>query len=279
VQSLPQSIGRYQILKRLGAGQMGVLYLGRDPEIGRLVAVKVLKEDAHDEVRQRFLNEAQVGRMIHQNIVVVFDVGQFGDQPFIVMEYVDGAPMEELIRQKRAMPLDMRLRFLEQLCAGLHYAHEAGVFHRDIKPGNLMLDRKHNVKILDFGVAHMDSPGARRLTQTGSVMGTFNYMSPEQVVGQATDYRTDIFSVGSVMYELLSFRQAFPGSLHEGVLQRIQREPHRPLAAVVSGIDPALVGIVDRALQKDREMRYQHLDEMGNDIVTVRMALRTAAEM
>jgi serine/threonine-protein kinase len=256
---------------------MGVLYLGRDPEIGRLVAVKVLKDDVDEEVRLRFLREAQVGRMIHQNIILVFDVGEHDRQPYIVMEYIDGAPMSELIKEKLAMPIEMRLRFIEQICAGLNYAHIAGVYHRDIKPENLMVDRRHHVKILDFGVAHMDAPGAKsEMTQAGSLMGTFNYMSPEQVMGQGTDYRTDIFSVGSVMYELLSFQQAFPGTLHDGVLQRVLREPHPPLADRVPGIDPAIVAIVDKALEKNRDTRYQDCEAMENDIAAVRLALRAA---
>jgi len=255
---------------------MGVLYLGRDPGIGRLVAVKVLKEDVEDEVRQRFLREAQVGRMIHQNIILVFDVGEHEGQPFIVMEYIDGAPMAELIKEQLAMPLDMRLRFVEQLCSGLNYAHAAGVYHRDIKPENLMIDRRHTLKILDFGIAHMDAPGAKsEMTQTGSLMGTFNYMSPEQVTGQGTDYRTDIFSVGAVMYELLSFRQAFPGTLQDGVLQRVLREPHTPLGDLVPGLDPAIVAIVDKALKKNRDTRYQNCEAMENEIVRFRLAART----
>jgi serine/threonine protein kinase len=270
---LPRSIDRYQILKRLGAGQMGVLYLGRDPSIGRLVAVKVLREGVDHEIHQRFLREATVGRMIHQNIILVFDVGEHEGQPYIVMEYIDGAPMSELITEKLAMPLEMRLRFIEQLCSGLTYAHVSGVYHRDIKPENLMIDRRHMLKILDFGVAHMDARGGE-MTQAGALMGTFNYMSPEQVMGQGTDYRTDIFSVGSVMYELLSFQKAFPGTLQDGVLQRVLREPHTPLADVVPGIDPAIVAIVDKALEKNRETRYQDLEAMENDIVRVRLAAR-----
>jgi serine/threonine-protein kinase len=263
------------VLKRLGAGAMGTLYLGRDPEIGRLVAIKVLRDGVEDEVRQRFLREAQVGRMLHQNIILVFDVGQHGDQPYIVMEYIDGAPMAELIREKLAMPLDMRLRFIEQLCSGLNYAHVCGVYHRDIKPDNLMIDRRHHLKILDFGVAHIDAPGAKsEMTQAGDLMGTFNYMAPEQVIGQKTDFRVDIFAVGAVMYELLSFQKAFPGSLQDGVLQRVLREPHKPLSQYVPDIDPAIVEIVDKALVKDREARYQDLEAMENDIARFRLAAR-----
>jgi serine/threonine protein kinase len=272
---LPRAVDRYQILKRLGAGQMGFLYLGRDPDIGRLVAIKVLRHDVEeDEVRERFLREATIGRLIHQNIIMVFDVGEHEGQPFITMEYIDGAPLAELIKEKLAMPLDMRLRLLEQLCAGLNYAHVCGVYHRDIKPENLMVDRRHTLKILDFGVAHIDAPGAKsEMTQAGSLMGTFNYMSPEQVMGQGTDYRCDIFAVGAVMYELLSFQQAFPGTLQDGVLQRVLREPHASLASVAPGIDPALVDIVDKALEKNRETRYQDLEAMENDIVRVRLAV------
>ncbi|HEY6214806.1 MAG TPA: serine/threonine-protein kinase [Vicinamibacterales bacterium] len=271
---LPTSIDRYQVLKRLGSGQMGVLYLGRDPEIGRLVAIKVLRDDVHDEqIRERFRREATIGRLIHQNIIMVFDVGEHEGQPFITMEYIDGAIVSQLIEERLAMPLELRLRLVEQLCSGLHYAHGFGIYHRDIKPENLMVDRRRTLKILDFGVAHIDVAGSKsEMTQAGDLMGTFNYMSPEQVVGHKTDFRCDIFAVGAVMYELLSFQKAFPGSLHDGLLQRVLRDPPVPLDQLVPDIDPVLVTIVNKALEKDREQRYQDLAAMEADVARVRVS-------
>jgi eukaryotic-like serine/threonine-protein kinase len=269
---LPASISRYRILKRLGEGGMGSLYLARDPEMDRLLAIKLLREDVEsDELRERFKHEARAhARLNHQNIVTVYDVGEDMDRPFIAMEYIEGNTISGVIRAREDMPLDRKLLLMEQLCDGLAYAHRAGIVHRDIKPANLMLDGRGALKILDFGIARIGHAAATGMTQAGTLMGTLNYMSPEQMTGRPVDHRTDIFAVGAVVYEFLAYQRAFPGDIQDGVLHRIIHEPPPPLDKFVPGIDDAVVAIVAKALEKDRENRYQDLDQMRQDIAKYR---------
>ena len=269
---LPASISRYKILKRLGEGGMGSLYLARDPEMDRLLAIKLLREDVEsDELRERFKREARANaRLNHQNIVIVYDVGEDMGRPFIAMEYIEGATLSGVIRERKEMSLDQKLVLMEQLCDGLAYAHRAGIVHRDIKPANLMLDARGALKILDFGIARIGHAAATGMTQAGTLMGTLNYMSPEQMTGRPVDHRTDIFAVGAVVYEFLAFQRAFPGDIQDGVLHRIIHEPPPPLEKFVPGIDKAVVNIVAKALEKDREHRYQDLDQMRQDIAKFR---------
>src|SRR5262245_53325306 len=210
---LPTTISRYKILQRLGEGGMGSLYLARDPAIDRLVAIKLLREDVEsDELRERFAREARaVGRLRHQNIVVVFDVGEDDNRPFIAMEYVEGETLSAIIRERRNIPIERKLQWIEQLCDGLAYAHRADLVHRDIKPATLMIDSDGMLKILDFGVVRISRSAATGMTQAGTLMGTLNYMSPEQMSGLPIDHRSDIFSVGAVAYELLAYQRAFHG--------------------------------------------------------------------
>ena len=269
---LPASISRYKILKRLGEGGMGSLYLARDPEMDRLLAIKLLREDVEsDELRERFKREARANaRLNHQNIVIVYDVGEDMGRPFIAMEYIEGNTISGVIRGREDVPLDRKLLLMEQLCDGLSYAHRAGIVHRDIKPANLMLDGRGTLKILDFGIARIGHAAATGMTQAGTLMGTLNYMSPEQMTGRPVDHRTDIFAVGAVVYEFLAYQRAFPGDIQDGVLHRIIHEPPPPLDKFVPGIDKAVVTIVAKALEKDRENRYQDLDQMRQDIAKYR---------
>jgi serine/threonine-protein kinase len=175
---------------------MGVLYLARDPAIDRLVAIKLMREGMESRTaRERFMREAQsAGRLHHLNLVTIFDVGEHDGQPFIAMQYIEGETLADVIDRRAAVPLVRKLRWLEDLCAGLHYAHRAGIIHRDIKPANVMVDAEGAVKILDFGIARVDAGG---LTQ-GNIVGTLNYMAPEQMEGQPIDARADIFAVGAL---------------------------------------------------------------------------------
>ena len=195
-------IGRYQVLERIGEGGMGSLYLARDPAIDRLVAIKLLRRGFDTEaVRERFAREARAaGRLRHPNIVTIFDVGEHDGDPFIAMEFLAGETLAELVRQGAGLTLSRRLKLLEELCDGLAYAHRAGLVHRDIKPANLMVDAEGVLKILDFGIVRVSDSG---VTQAGVLVGTINYMSPEQVLGTGVDHRSDIFAVGLVAYELL----------------------------------------------------------------------------
>jgi serine/threonine-protein kinase len=254
--SAPTRIGRYEVQRRLGAGGMGALYLARDPQLDRLVAIKLLKEELQDDsgLRERFIREARsVARLRHGNIVIVFDVGEDKGRPFMAMEYIAGETLGHVLRRRPSVPVTRRLQFVEDLCAGLAHAHGAGIIHRDIKPANLMLDGDGVLKILDFGIARLGNSG---MTQEGMMMGTVNYMSPEQVTGRGVDHRTDIFAAGAVLYEAISLEQAFPGRIDTGVLHRILTEGPVPLDTLVPAIDAELLGIVQRALERDPAQRY-----------------------
>jgi tetratricopeptide (TPR) repeat protein len=272
VSTIPTSIGRYQVVKPLGRGGMGWVYLARDPSIDRLVAIKLLREGLEtEELRERFVREARTaGRLRHANIVIVFDVGDHQGQPFIAMEYLPGQTLADLIKQNTEISPNQKLHYLEQLCSGLGYAHREGVVHRDIKPANLIVDEGSVLKILDFGIARIDSSG---MTRAGSVIGTLNYMSPEQISGQQVDQRSDIFAVGAVCYELLSYRRAFPGDLQDGILHKILVGKPEPLEVICPDLEPEVVAIVYRALEKDPSVRYQDLETMQQELARVRQRL------
>ena len=267
---LPPRIGRYDILDRIGYGGMGMVFRARDPHIGRAVAIKLLRvsdEDLHD----RFLREAQsAGSLKHPNIVTIYDFGEHDGAPYIVMEYVEGTTLAGHIKQNIPLTLARKLELLEELAAGLEYAHNKGVVHRDVKPANVMVDREGILRILDFGIARVTDSG---LTQTGMIMGTPNYMSPEQVEGKASDRRSDIFAAGLVMYELLSYHQAFPGETMHQVMNAIVRQTPVALRSLVPDLDPALETIVNRAIEKDPARRYQTMAAMGTHIARVRSKL------
>ena len=270
-------IGRYQVLEKIGEGGMGSLYLARDPAIDRLVAIKLLRRGFDTEaLRERFAREARaVGRLKHPNIVTIFDVGEHDGDPFIAMEFLAGETLGELIRHRAGLSLARRLKLLEELCDGLAYAHRAGLVHRDVKPANLMVDAEGILKILDFGIVRIEESG---MTQAGVLVGTVNYMSPEQVLGTGVDHRSDIFAVGLVAYELLTGRQAFVGTMKDGLLRRIPNVEIEPVSAVLPGLDPDVVAIVEKALQKSPEDRYQELAKMRNDLTRARQRIELEEE-
>jgi TonB family protein len=265
------------VLERIGEGGMGSLYLARDPAIDRLVAIKLLRRGFDTEaVRERFAREARAaGRLRHPNIVTIFDVGEHDGDPFIAMEFLAGETLAELIRQQAGLTLSRRLKLLEELCDGLAYAHRAGLVHRDIKPANLMVDAEGVLKILDFGIVRVSDSG---VTQAGVLVGTINYMSPEQVLGTGVDHRSDIFAVGLVAYELLCGRQAFPGTMKDGLLKRIPAAEIEPLTSVLPSVDADVAAIVDHALKKDPADRYQELARMRNDLTKVRQRVEVVEE-
>jgi tetratricopeptide (TPR) repeat protein len=270
----PGLIGRYQIRERLGQGGMGVLYLALDPAIDRLVAVKLLRVN-QAEIRERFLREARLAaRLQHPNIVTVYDVGEHEGQPFIAMEYIPGETFAELIARRASLPLTRKLAMMTEVCGGLAYAHKHGIVHRDVKPANLMVSRDSNlVKILDFGIAR----GAEStLTQVGMLMGTPNYMSPEQVQGAIVDHRSDIFAVGAVLHELLVYRQAFQAENQAALLNKILTESPEAVTAINTDLDPALAVIVHRALAKRGEDRYPDLKALGGDLTRVMQRIESA---
>ncbi len=249
---------------------MGSLYLGWDPMLERQIAIKLLRDD-NEELRERFAREARsVARLRHPNIVTIFDVGEQDGQPFIAMEYIQGQTLGDLIRRGAPLALTRKLQIIDDISDGLAFAHKAGIVHRDVKPANVMVEHEGDVKILDFGIARIAESG---MTQAGMLIGTLNYMSPEQVAGRIVDRRSDIFAVGAVMYELLALKQAFPGGLHNGILNRILHEPPPPLASICADLDPEVIEIVDRALEKQPEARFQDLQAMRRELQRVRQRL------
>ncbi len=258
-------IGKYPILGILGVGGMGVVYRGMDNSVGREVAIKTLTE-ATEELRQRFLMEARSGVLNHPNIVTVYDFGEQDGLPYIVMEYLPGDSLENMLRKGHRFSLIEKLEMIRQLCLGLGYAHLKGVIHRDIKPANMMVLPDGVIKIVDFGVARLQDRSGQ--TQTGMVIGTFHYISPERLLGKPADGRSDIWSAACILYLLLTGRLPFPGD-DPATLHRVIREPHDPLSATLSNYPPALDHLIDRGLAKSPDDRYETAEEMAADIEAI----------
>lgn len=275
--TIPARIGNFEVIRRIDSGGMGTVYLGRDPELDRQVAIKVIREEVHDQdVLERFFREARAAAALrHPNIITIYASGQHDHQPYMAMEFVEGDSIAGIIKQRRNVALSDKISYLEQICAGLHFAHRAGIVHRDIKPANIMVDREGVVRILDFGIARIDGSA---MTQDGALVGSLNYMSPEQMLGRPVDHRSDIFSVGALAYELLCYQQAFKGGLNDGLLQRLPHEDPPSLTGLYPGLPPALEHIVMRALEKAPEKRFQDLSEMRSAIVDVQAGLQPADE-
>ncbi len=259
-------LGKYEIRKDLGKGAMGVVYLDWDPVLEREVALKVMASTivSDDDLRQRFEREAKaVARLQHANIVTIYDLGyDEGGSPFIAMELLKGTDLERRIR-KDPPSFGQRLEIVAQVCRGLAHAHGAGIVHRDIKPANVFVMEGGGVKIMDFGVARWMQSSQ---TQTGAILGTADYMSPEQIRGQKVDGRSDIFSVGIILYRLLTNKKPFTGENIQATFYKIlTNEP--PLLVLPDGqqIDQ-LQDIVGLALAKDSDERYESAETMADDI-------------
>jgi serine/threonine protein kinase len=263
--------GRYEIVGELGRGAMGVVYRATDPVIGRNVAVKTIRltEEgtglSRPELLARFQTEARAaGLLTHPNIVVVYDAGEEDGLYYITMELVEGKSLQSLLDDGHAFPVPRVLRILEQTCSALQFAHERNIVHRDIKPANLMLTPDDTVKVTDFGTAKILQFGT--VQQTTHVMGTPSYMSPEQVKGRPVDGRTDIFSLGVVMYEILTGEKPFPGQSITTVIYKIVNEQPIPPRQLNPSLHPGLNEIVMRALAKEPEQRYQSCRELLEDL-------------
>jgi len=276
---MPERIGKYQVLERIGRGGMGTIFKALDPILDRRVALKVISNEIEvtDELRARFFREAQAcARLSHPNIVTVFDMGEEDGRLFIVMEILDGEELRHLVNQRKALALEDKLNIMMQVCDGLHYAHQKGIVHRDIKPGNIMVLREGQVKILDFGIAQM-ATAETDLTRTGLIMGSIRYLSPEQVRGRA-DHRSDIFSVGAVFYELLSFRPPFDGTDPMQILDQLRSEDPPPLRELDPSLPTELVAIVERAMRKDPAERFPDLEQMRSQLQQVQRRLAEEAQ-
>jgi serine/threonine-protein kinase len=263
--------GRYEIIGELGRGAMGVVYKAMDPVIGRTVAVKTIRLSeegtglSRPELLTRFQTEARAaGLLTHPNIVVVFDAGEEDGLYYITMELVEGKSLQALLDGGHAFPLPRTLRIMEQTCSALQFAHERNVIHRDIKPANLMLTADDIVKVTDFGTAKILQFGT--VQQTAHVMGTPSYMSPEQVKGRAVDGRSDIFSLGVMLYEMVTGEKPFPGQNITTVIYKIVNEDPVPPRQIDPSIHPGISAVVMKALVKEPDQRYQNCREMLEDL-------------
>jgi serine/threonine protein kinase len=260
------TISHYKILEKIGEGGMGVVYKAQDTKLKRTVALKFLPPEllCDSEAKTRFLHEAQAASSLsHPNITTIYDVDEADQKCFISMEYVEGKSLQSLIYE-RPLRVDEILRISEQIAEGLKAAHRKEVVHRDIKSANVMVSDQGEVKIMDFGLAKLK--GATKLTRTGTTLGTFQYMSPEQAQGKEVDCRSDIFSFGVVLYEMISQKLPFTGEHEAAIIYSVINERHEPLNQIVPPIPPQLERIVDKALAKDRDKRYQNMDELLSDL-------------
>jgi eukaryotic-like serine/threonine-protein kinase len=274
-------LGRYEILDELGQGAMGIVYKARDPLIDRVVAIKTinlsLALDEKDEYEGRFYQEAKAaGRLNHPNIVTIYDVGKSGDVAYIAMEFLEGRELRDILDQDQAMPVEQVLDITAQVALGLAYAHEHDIVHRDVKPSNIMVVRDGHVKITDFGIARMESAAVR--TQTGMVLGSPKYMSPEQVTGKAIDQRSDIFSLGVMLYEMLTRQAPFTGENVNAIMYQTLNAIPPPPNTLNPAVPAMLNFIVAKALAKGLDDRYQDARELANDLRACRdSVLRSGA--
>ncbi|MCK4657109.1 MAG: serine/threonine protein kinase, partial [candidate division Zixibacteria bacterium] len=253
------NVSHYKIERRIGSGGMGEVYLAEDTALKRGVALKFIPTHlmSVEGARARFKREAQSAAALnHPNIITIYEVSEYQGRPFFAMEHIEGPSLRDLIKGKE-LSLSKVLDFAVQISEGLREAHEKGVVHRDIKPSNIVLDKKGRCVILDFGLAV--ALGDEKLTKTGSTLGTVGYMSPEQAEGGHTDHRSDMFSFGVLIYEMLTCQQPFYRETEAATLQAIVNSKPEPMARFKSDVPEDLQRIVDKALEKDPEMRYQHV--------------------
>ena len=261
------SIGKYEVLRLLGSGGMGTVYEARDPVLERRVAVKVLAADLarQAELRERFLREAQAaGRLRHPNIVQVYDVGESNGRLFLAMEFVAGSDLERII-QDVPLSIEWKLDLLRQVCEGLGHAHKHGVIHRDVKPANIRVTPTGDVKIMDFGIALLQS--ATSLTKRGLVLGSVHYISPEQVEGRPVDARADVFSVGAIAFELLSGKRPFEAESVTAVMARVAYGSADLSQLPRTPFSPGLEAIIMNALAHRPQDRYQSLEDLRADLL------------
>ena len=261
-----RKIGKYEILRELGRGAMGVVFKARDPLIGRLVALKTiaLAASQSEDLRERFYREAQAaGGLQHPNIVTVYEMGDENGIPFIAMEYLEGESLDAILGKKAQVPLAQKLGYIVQVCRALSYSHQHGIVHRDIKPANIVVKRDGTVKVVDFGIARIIDTSK---TQTGVLLGTLTYMSPQLVKGERADERSDLWATGVVCYELFAGLKPFDGANHAAVLMSILSDEPRSLEKVAPDCPEELRLIVEKMLLKSVEGRYQTFEELLREI-------------
>src|SRR6185369_4225087 len=259
-------LGRYQVEKELGKGAMGVVYLGRDPKIGRVVAIKTMalaqefEADELAEVKERFFREAETaGRLSHPTIVTIYDAGEEHDLCYIAMELLKGKDLAPYVKPDSLLPMEKVVSIIARVGDALGYAHKQNIVHRDIKPANVMYDLESDqVKVADFGIARITDSSK---TKTGMVLGTPSYMSPEQLSGKKVDGRSDLFSLAVSLYQLLSGSLPFVGDSMAQLMFKIANEPAPDIRALNPAIPPALVAFLERSMAKDADQRYQTGEE------------------
>jgi len=267
------TIGKYQVIDKIGEGAMGVVYRAMDPILNRHVAIKIMSEGlAQDEVlRERFLREAQAaGSLQHPNLVTIYDFGEIDGHLFIAMEFIQGVDLEQLLKHGPPLPLSAKLDIVIDVLNGLSYAHRRGVIHRDIKPANVRVDEDGHARIMDFGVAHL---GTSNLTTTGVMVGTPNYMAPEQISGDPITPAVDLFSVGAMLYELLTNAKPFEGDTLHNVLFKIVSDTPPDVSSINPECPPQLTEIVKKALAKTPQTRWKSAAEFANALMSVRAKL------
>jgi serine/threonine-protein kinase len=279
--------GRFVVEKELGKGAMGVVYLGKDPKIGREVAIKTMalaqefEPEELSEVKERFFREAQTaGRLSHPNIVTIYDAGEEHDYCYIAMELLRGDSLARFTKPGQLLPLEKTISIIARAADALGYAHRDGVVHRDVKPANLMYDpQSDTLKVTDFGIARLT---ASSKTKTGMVLGTPSYMSPEQLAGKRIDGRSDLFSLAVTLYQMLSGKLPFDGESMAQLMFRIANEPPAPIGATVS---PAIARFLERALDKNADERFQTGEHFGGELraavaaSSVQVAAKTGVDL
>ncbi|HET6174866.1 MAG TPA: Stk1 family PASTA domain-containing Ser/Thr kinase [Gaiellales bacterium] len=265
--------GRYRVLGRLGVGGMATVYLAEDSSLGRKVALKVMAERyAEDgEFVERFRREAQAAaRLNHPNIIAVYDRGEADGRPYIAMEYLQGRTLKQVIQAEGPLPPERAIAIAMQVLAGLRYAHEHGVVHRDVKPHNVLVGDDGRIKVTDFGIAHAGDP---QMTEVGSIVGTAQYLSPEQARGRRVGPQTDIYSLGVVLYEMLAGRVPFEGDSSVAIAMQHVSDHPPPLRALAPDVPESLALVVAHAMLKDAAQRYGSADEFAADLDRVRRGL------
>ncbi len=270
---IPSKVGKYLIDSVLGRGGMGEVYKAHDPALGRYVALKIMRGPAMDDAvaRVRFVREAQAaGGLRHPNIVTIYDLGEVEGQMFIAMEFIQGDDLEKIIKTRASLSIEDRLNMMIQVCEGVSYAHKNSIVHRDLKPANIRIDQEGVVKIMDFGIAKMEHSN---MTASGTVLGTPFYMSPEQVRGLRVDGRSDVYALGAILYEVMTYEKAFPGDM-ASVFYKIVHEQPAPLSKYMTVNTEPLQKIVELCLEKDKSKRMQSAADMANMLRDARRTYR-----
>jgi serine/threonine protein kinase/Tfp pilus assembly protein PilF len=272
-----QTVLHYKIMEKLGQGGMGVVYKAEDSRLGRTVALKFLPPELtrDAEAKERFIREARAASALdHANICTIYEINEAEGQTFIAMAYVEGDSLQGRV-ESGPLDLDEALGIAIQICRGLGEAHDKDIIHRDIKPANVMITPKGQIKIMDFGLAKL--LGSGEITEKEVTPGTIAYMSPEQTRGDEVDHRTDIWSLGVVLYEMVAGKRPFRGDYHQAIIYSILNEEPEPVRRVRTGVPRELERIISKALEKNPDRRYQHADELIADLLTVKEQLRTGA--